>query len=118
MICAHQRDAQCSRRCGPASVIEGQFMSLGQDCRLPQPGLGHGERRAHDFQEIVELVGDIAGRPLQRPRQYIAELVDREVQHMRVKLAMDVSVAYRSCLGQFSLACVVEPCDQHGCIDE
>ena len=71
-------------------------MPFSQDRRLPQPGLRHSERRAHNFQEVVKLIADIAGRPLQCPHQHIANLVDREIQHMRVKLATNVSVPYRS----------------------
>ena len=55
----------------------------------------------------VELVAAIAGRPLQYLRQHSADLVDREIKYMRVKLATDVGVAYRSSLGEFTLPSVI-----------
>ncbi len=93
-------------------------MPLGQDCRPPQPSVRHGERRTDDFQKVIELVADIAGRPLQCPSQHVSDLVDRQIQHMSVELATNVRIPYRSRLGKLTLPRVVEPLDHHGCVNE
>lgn len=102
---------------GPARVVARQRVDVRGRRSVSLPGRRHDQRRTQDGVQIVELVAYIGARPVQSAGKHIADLVEREIEHVGVEFTRDVGRAQRARLFQFALALGVKPLDQHRCGD-
>lgn len=79
-------------------------MLAGKVGRETEPVGGHCQRRTANGQQVVELIGDVIGRPPQGAEKDIANLIEGQVDDSRLDLTREVCRAYRSRCLDFGLA--------------
>lgn len=107
-----------SAAAAPARVVERQRVLARQGSRSSQPDRRHDQRWPQDGVQVVQLIGDVGGRPVQCTTENVAHFVRGKVEHVCVERTRNMRRPQRAHLPQFTLTLAVKPLDPHRGVDE